>query len=180
MGKKLKVFVFVIILLILAPSVKAEKIAGTSAAIAYSNINADQYVSRLAIKRVLEQYNSRLVSEIDSFVSACATYDLDCYLLPSITGVESFFAKFMVPGTYNPFGWGAGYIYFDSWDDGINTVAKGLRNNYINKGADTVEKIGPIYATTYTWAPKVQFFMKKFKAEEKKIQLFLNTNRVQL
>lgn len=166
--------------------VKADYIAGSSAAIKKSDVEAkanlaqELFIKRMAIKSVLESYNSSLTPAVDSFIDSCKKYNLDCYLLPSITGVESFFGKFLIPNSNNPFGWGGGYIYFGDWNEAIDTVASGLRNNYINRGADTVEKIGPIYATTTTWAPKVQNFIDKFEKEEQKIRLFFNTNKVEL
>lgn len=176
----------VLILSITATTARADYIAGSSAAIKKDNILSKEpasnptFTKRMAIKAVLQNYNSPLVDSIDSFIDKCQKYDLDCYLLPSIAGVESFFGKFLIPQTYNPFGWDAGRMYFKNWDEAMETVASSLRKNYINKGADTVEKIGPIYATTFTWAPKVRHFMQKFEEEEKKYHLFLNNNKVEL
>ena len=145
------------------------------------NLNTQRFsMKKLVMSRVLKQYNSPLLSSIDSFLATCVLYDLDCYLLPSITGLESSFGKFTHPGSNNPFGWGGGYIMFDSWDQAIDTVGKGLRYNYINKGADSVEKIAPIYAESLTWAPRVQYFMNVFEKEEDKIDSILDENRVNL
>jgi hypothetical protein len=53
------------------------------------------------------------------------------------------------------------------------TVAKGLRENYINRGATSVEAIGAIYCEGNTWSGKVNFFMAEFKAEEQNVSLYL-------
>ena len=165
----------------------ADYTAGSSAAIKKETFKAkssldkttDYYVKKAVIRRVLASYNSYLEDEVDSFVNACQKYNLDCYLLPSITGVESFFGKYLVYNSHNPFGWGGGYIYFESWSEGIDTVASGLRNNYVNRGADTVEKIGPIYAQSTTWSAKVRSFMNKFNQEEDKIRLYFEKNQLE-
>lgn len=181
------IFALFLILFAVKPA-SADYTAGSSAAIKKEVSKAksaldkttDYYIKKAVIRRVLASYNSYLEDEVDSFINACQKYDLDCYLLPSITGVESFFGKYLVYNSHNPFGWGGGYIMFKNWNEAIDTVAYGLRKNYINRGADTVEKIGPIYATTFTWAPKVNHFIAKFKKEEESFLLFFNNNQVEL
>ena len=182
MKKILFGFIGVILAFILSMQVgevRADNVAGTSATmsseLAHEEIVADSsYLvkKKLVIKRVLERYNSPLVDTVDGFMNACITYDLDCYLLPSIAGVESTFGKFIAPGTHNPFGWGGGYIYFNSWEDGYMAVGKGLRENYINQGATDVYSIGPIYAASPTWADKVMYFKNVFEQEERDMALY--------
>lgn len=171
-------------LLLLAPAVHAENIAGNSATIAYNTVNQNNteyyFIKRLAIKRILEKYHSPLLDSTDSFIQACMEHDLDCYLLPSISGLESTFGQFVASNSHNPFGWDGGYMRFDSWDKGINTVAQGLKQNYINKGATTLAQIGRIYSESPTWTPRVQFFMNQFTAEEQNLQLILGEKQVQL
>ncbi len=169
-----------------AAPLRAQAIAGSSAAVVSQEKNSSSYGSllKIAIKRkamneVLKRYDSPLLGQVDSFIDACSTYNLDCYLLPSISGVESTFGKFLIPGTFNPFGWGRGALAFKSYDDTIMTVGKAIREKYIDKGADSVDKIGRIYCEGDTWSGKVKFFMAKFEEEEKK-QLFFMQDTVQL
>lgn len=179
-------FLTLLISLLAASPVRAQLIAGSSAAV--TNINpisssriqpSDTAIKRKALYETLKRYDSPLINEVDSFIEACMTYNLDCYLLPSITGVESTFGKFLLPGTHNPFGWGRGLIQFDSYHDAIMAVGKGLRENYLNKGATTIDEIGAIYCEGNTWAGKVQYFDKKFRSEEEK-QLYFMHDPVQL
>lgn len=137
--------------------------------------NTKEYrLKKLAIKRVLERYNSPLISETDSFMDACYVNNLDCYLVPSIAGIESTFGIHIAPNTYNPFGWGGGYMQFATWDEAIKTVASGLRENYIGRGATTVAQIGRIYAPpSSTWAGNVTKLMSTFQKEEDKMSGFL-------
>lgn len=167
--------------------VKAETIAGSSAPLAYNSfINTNdieqlrQENIKIAIETVLKRYNSPMAEESDAFVKACIKYKIDCYLLPSIAGLESTFGKFIWPNSYNPFGWARGYMMFENWSEGIDTVAKGLRNGYMNKGALTVEDIGPIYSESPTWAVRVNYFIRQFEKEEEKMSLLSEQFLVQL
>lgn len=175
---------FLIILLILSNPVYADKIAGNSAVIAYNtnlaNRGSSIFLKKLAIRRVLEKYDAPLADESDSFINTCQRYDLDCYLLPSIAGLESTFGRFIYPYSYNPFGWARGYMMFKSWAEGIETVGRGLRKNYLDKGALSVSEIGPIYSESPTWSTRVQYFINEFHREETKLQLYLNQEPVEL
>jgi hypothetical protein len=125
---------------------------------------------KVAIYRVLARHNSPLVKEVDSFINACISYEVNCYLLPAIAGVESGFGRHLLPESHNPFGWGGGYLYFASWQEGFFTVAKGIRENYLDYGLTSVGLIGPVYAPpSTTWASKVLMFMEMFEKEEAKI-----------
>ncbi len=53
-------------------------------------------------------------------------------------------------------------ILFSSWNEGIETISKGLRENYIDKwGAKDVYQIGKLYAASPTWAERVDRCMQK-------------------
>lgn len=167
-------------------SVRAQKEAGSSASVsAKIQTNTDSYTD-LAIKRkviyeILSKNNSPLVGEVDAFIATCTKYAIDCYLLPSITGLESSFGKYTHPNSNNPFGWGGGYMMFDSWADCIDAVGKGIRNNYIDKwGATSIETMGPIYAESPTWAVRVRYFHNKFTELEAEKELYFSNLTVEL
>jgi hypothetical protein len=187
MKKLISTIAFLLIIFFITTPVKAEIIAGASAPLVYNsfiNINDIEQLRqkkiKLAIEAVLKKYNSPMSEESDSFVKACIKYQIDCYLLPSIAGLESTFGKFIWPNSYNPFGWARGYMMFDNWENGINTVAKGLRNGYLAKGALTIEDIGPIYSESPTWATRVNYFKNQFEKEAEKLSLLSNQFLVQL
>lgn len=186
--KNLKKILFLIVLLFKVASLgsvdAAERSAGNSATLVYAPSGANKVINteaiislakqKEAIRRMLERRNSPLINEVDAFMATCTRYALPCYLLPSITGLESSFGSAILPGSNNPFGWGGGYILFSSWSEGIDTVGQGLRERYV----PTVSKhevdpymIGPKYAASKTWAVRVDSFMREFEAEEAKIQL---------
>ena len=113
----------------------------------------------------LKQYDSPLVPHTDDFVKYADKYSLDWRLVVSISGVESTFGKAIPYNSYNGWGWGIygnNIIRFSSWTEGIQTVSKGLRENYINKwGAEDVYEIGRFYAASPTWGSRVTYFMEQ-------------------
>ncbi|MFW5703353.1 MAG: hypothetical protein ACOCXQ_00780 [Patescibacteria group bacterium] len=173
-------------ILVLVPQVQTEEVAGSSATIS-SDLERENVISdssyfvrkKIAIKRVLERYNSPLTHTAGSFIDTCIAYDLDCYLLPSISGVESGFGKHIAPGTYNPFGWGGGYTGFSSWEDGYDSVGRGLRENYLNLGATNIYAIGEIYAANPEWGNKVMYFMQEFQDEEERLSLQMDGDQLE-
>lgn len=136
------------------------------------NENLLQYHTvKTVIEKVLKKYNSPMSDFADVYAKECIMKNIDCYLVPAISGIESKFGIYIIPGSYNPFGWGGGSIRFDSWEDAIKTVIKGIKNNYILKGAKTIEQIAPIYAPSSTsWSFKVRYFKSIFEKEELKLK----------
>jgi len=187
MKKTIVLLFFLTIFLFFANRVKAEIIAGSSAPLTHQSFISQEDIQTekekqlaIVIESVLTRYGSPMAGESESFVQACIKYQIDCYLLPSIAGLESTFGKFIWPNSYNAFGWARGFMMFENWADGIDTVAKGLRNGYLDKGALTVEDIGPIYSESPTWAVRVNYFIDQFQKEEEKISLLSNQFPVQL
>lgn len=181
MGKIKLIVVFLFILLFVPNQVQASKEAGASASISPSVVeksaldnHTETNIKRKVIREILTRNNSPLVEETDAFIEVCTKYEIDCYLLPSITGLESSFGKFIHPGSYNPFGWGGGYLTFNSWKECFEAVARGLRENYMARGADTIEKIGPIYAASPTWAVRVNQFYTQFTSLEDEKRLYFS------
>lgn len=143
-------------------------------------VQANQEVENLGIEQVqykqldkqakilaqyLAKHNSPLQYHAQDFIDAAKVYDLDWKLVASIAGVESTFGKF-IPGGYNGWGWGvygSQAIYFSSWKDGIYTVSKGLRENYLDKGYTDPYSMNKIYAASPFWGIKVSFFMKELE-----------------
>ena len=187
MKNKIILALFTFLFFLSAFSVKAENVSDGSALLINKSLigkesaeSLRQIKIKVAIENVLRKYDSPMAAHSDSFVKACIKYEIDCYLLPSIAGLESTFGKFIWPNSYNPFGWARGYMMFGSWSDGIETVAKGLKEGYVKKGALTVDEIGPIYSESDTWAIRVNNFITQFKKEEEKLSLLSDQFLVQL
>lgn len=96
----------------------------------------------------LSSRGSPLAGYGQTFVRAGRRYRLDPRLLVAIAGAEtSFGTTGNAAKINNPFGWGP-HIPFASWDEGINTVARGLRKGYLSQGLNTIQQIGG------KWAPQ--------------------------
>lgn len=113
------------------------------------------------LSQYLAQFNSPLQYHAQDFIDAANSFGLDWRMMPAIAGVESTFGK-QIPGGFNAWGWGVygnQAIYFDSWREGIFTIAKGLKENYINKGLTEPYSINRAYAASPHWGWKVAYFM---------------------
>jgi hypothetical protein len=166
MGKyitlKKAIFCGVFTLLLLVPSKFVYAIEAEGSACLLVKEKEDIRVNKL--KKFLGYYQSPLKYYANFLVKTADKYGLDWRLIPAITGVESTFGKAIPEGSFNAYGWANGAYYFDSWSQSIEVVAKALRQNYVDRGADTVEKIAPIYAPpSKTWAYKVNFYMEKIE-----------------
>jgi hypothetical protein len=120
------------------------------------------------IKQYLEHYNSPLVPHSDFIVKTADKYSLDFRLIPAIAQQESNLCKIIPPESYNCWGWGIhskGSLGFESFEEGIETVSKGLREEYLNKGYNSVEEIMSKYTpqSNGSWARGVNQFMAEMQ-----------------
>lgn len=100
---------------------------------------------RIAVlKAFFRRHESPLYEHADFIVKVSDEYQLDFRLIPAIAMQESTVCKFIPNNSHNCWGWG---IYgnkimrFGSYPEAIETVAKGLKTNYIDKGLSTPEAI---------------------------------------
>lgn len=100
-----------------------------------------------AIDQYLAAHGSPMLGQGGAFIAAGATYHLDPRLLVAISGAESSFGQ-ITCGPFNAWGWSCpnSPAAFSTWADAINTVARGLRENYLNDGLTTVAAIQTRYA----------------------------------
>jgi hypothetical protein len=143
-------------------------------------INAKPLDPRAQIlKDYLDKHNSPLAAYAQDFIDAADMYDVDWRLVPAIAGTESTFGK-RIPGghdplytTYNAWGWGVygtQALGFESWKDGIYTLNKGLREDYIARGLLTPQQMNKRYASSQAWGGHVAHFMndiEKFSLNHK-------------
>ena len=116
------------------------------------------------IKQYLEYYNSPLVPYANLIVQTADKYKIDFRLITAIAQQESNLCKIIPPGSYNCWGWGitsVGTLGFDSFEQGIEEVSRGLKQNYIDEGYTTVEQIMSKYtpSSNGSWAHGVNEFM---------------------
>lgn len=119
------------------------------------------------IANYLESYSSPMTpyGELAQLiVQVSDEYGFDFRLLVAIAQQESNLGKKAPADSHNAWGWGVhsqGTLKFSSWEEAIETVALGLKEDYIDKGYDTPEKIMEKYTplSNGSWAFGVlQFF----------------------
>lgn len=122
--------------------------------------------SRVAnLKSFFRKYNSVLYNSADLIVQVSDRYQFDYRLLPAIAMQESNLCRVIPDDSHNCWGWG---IYgdtvtkFDSYDEAIQTVAKGIKRDYIDKGLVTASSIMQKYtpSSNGSWAHGVNTFLR--------------------
>ena len=122
--------------------------------------------SRVAnLKAFFRKYNSPLYNEAEIIVAVSDEYQFDYRLLPAIAMQESNLCRVIPHDSHNCWGWG---IYgttvtrFDSYEDAIRTVAKGIKKNYIDHGLVTASMIMRKYtpSSNGSWAYGVNTFLR--------------------
>ena len=116
------------------------------------------------LKLFFRKYNSPLYDHAEFIVKTADKYQFDYRLLPAIAMIESGLCRQIPSNSHNCWGWG---IYgntvtrFDSYEDAIETVSRGLRKNYLDRGMTTASQIMASYAPSSTsWANNVNTFLK--------------------
>lgn len=117
------------------------------------------------LKAFFRKYNSPLYSYAEKIVEVSDKYQFDYRLLPAIAMQESNLCRVIPENSYNCWGWG---IYgttvtrFDSYDEAIETIAKGIKKHYIDQGLVTASAIMKKYTppSQGSWAHGVNTFLK--------------------
>ncbi|MEK9179318.1 MAG: hypothetical protein AAB893_02515, partial [Patescibacteria group bacterium] len=139
-----------------------KNILGASSSVVYAD-------SRVAyLHKFLSRYNSPLEPYAEQMVKIADENGIHYGLLPAIAMVESNLCKKIPDNSFNCWGWG---IYgktvtrFSSFIEAMDTVARGLKKNYIDKGYVTPEQIMVKYNPTNhnNWLGGVNFFFGKFE-----------------
>ncbi len=120
---------------------------------------------RVAIlKAFFRRHDSPLYDHAEFIVKVSDEYGLDYRLLPAISMQESGACRVIPHNSHNCWGWG---IYgntvtrFSSYPESIETVARGLKLYYIDKGLVTPEEIMRKYnpSSNGSWAFGVNTFI---------------------
>lgn len=117
------------------------------------------------LRAYLESKNSPLTENAETFVAIADEYGLDYRFLPAIAGIESNFGRVQLENSYNPFGWGGGLVYFESFDEAICIVGFELYERCVKQGAETPAEIGPSYCPPnfIRWISAVEGFMSEIQ-----------------
>jgi hypothetical protein len=125
--------------------------------------------ARVAIvKNYLARYDSPIENLAEYIVKTADENGVDFRLIPAIAQQESNLCKKIPDETYNCWGWGIharGTLGFTSYEEGITTVTKGLKKEYLDKGYTTPEKIMTKYTPSSpgSWARGVSMFMEEMQ-----------------
>lgn len=123
----------------------------------------------------LHSKGSPLAGQGQTLVKYGNRYGVDPRLLVALAGAETSFGTDpnagQDPAHFNVWGWGP-HIKFRSWDDAIGTITRGLKKNYIDKGLNTIAKIGNTWAppsenNTGQWAQNVAGFFHELGGADK-------------
>ncbi len=128
----------------------------------------DHDMRPLAMRVVLEKYNSPMVGFESELIQIAEKYGLDWTLMAAIAGTESSFGKRMPANCINPYGWGIygdNKLCFKSFPEAAEAVAKGLSTRY---NTSSLESIGRTYnkVSTEGWISHTKFFMNKIKTAQ--------------
>jgi hypothetical protein len=117
------------------------------------------------IDRYLESKNSPLAGHGEAFLDSGRRWNVDPRLVVAIAGAETTFGTRMC-ADYNAWNW----FYmdtsrcspnaFDSWEDGIEQVTRGLKQSHLDRGRTTISAIAETYTATdrETWIGNVTRF----------------------
>lgn len=145
-----------------------------------SFINAQVYsdpksidIRVLTLHYYLKNYDSPLADHAELLIKLSDKYNLDWKLIPSIAAVESNFGH-KIPGgrdpdytSHNAWGWG---VYgtkvtrFSSWEEGIDTVVRGVKLKFVDIGLNTPKKMNVKYSSNPDWYWQVEFFIAELNA----------------
>lgn len=120
------------------------------------------------VKKYLVNYSSPLAPYANLIVETADKYAIDFRLITAIAQQESNLCKIIPPDSYNCWGWGIhknGTLGFSSFQEGIEEVSMGLRQEYLDKGYITVEDIMSKYtpSSNGSWAHGVNEFMTEME-----------------
>jgi len=120
------------------------------------------------IKQYLSRYNSPLEPYANLLVTTADKYKIDFRLLTAIAQQESNLCKIIPPDSHNCWGWGIhskGTLGFSSYEEAIDTVSKGLKEEYIDKGYTTPDQIMSKYTplSNGSWASGVNTFLTEME-----------------
>lgn len=109
--------------------------------------NGLEFPTAAQLDAYLAGKGSPMAGQGSAFLASGGRWQVDPRLLVAIAGAESNFGV-ITCAPFNAWGYGCpnGPFRFTSWADGIDTVAKGLRENYLAEGRTTVALINMKYA----------------------------------
>lgn len=152
----------------LKQEIEIASLKASTPAIVYNGMTMQQLANKLDLS-----LNSTLSGYGMSFAKYSIEYNVDPYLALAITLHETgctWTCSSLVRNCNNVGGMkgsgscnGGSYATFESLDAGIEAMIRNLSKNYIQKGLVTSEQINTKYATSKTWASKINYYIEKIK-----------------
>src|SRR3989344_7069236 len=133
--------------------------------VSYEILEAD--AREVIIRNFLERNNSPLAPYSNLLIETSDKYGLDWRLLVAIAMKESGVCKAIPEDSHNCWGWGIhsqGTLMFSSYEEGIETVARGIKDKYVDEGLITVEQIMSKWiphSPEGVWAVDVSTYIEK-------------------
>ena len=122
------------------------------------------------IEDFFKGYKSTLADYSNTFIAVADKYNIDYRLLPAISMQESNGGRKVISNSNNPFGYGiygGRVLRFDTWEDAIERVGRGLKEDYFDKGLNTPDKIMAKYTPPAladgSWSKGVKSFMLELR-----------------
>ncbi|OGM19410.1 hypothetical protein A2955_03300 [Candidatus Woesebacteria bacterium RIFCSPLOWO2_01_FULL_37_19] len=121
------------------------------------------------LREFLSDFDSPLYPFSDFIVKTSDKYGIDYRLLTAIAMKESGLCKIIPEDSHNCWGWGIhskGTLKFSSFEEGIETVSLGLKENYLNLGLNSPSEIMSKYiphSPGGIWAEDVSAYMDKLR-----------------
>ncbi len=117
------------------------------------------------LKSFFRKYNSPLYDSAEHIVAVSDKYGFDYRLLPAIAMQESNVCLKIPPNSHNCWGWGIygdNVLKFASFDEAIDEVSRGIKEEYIDKGMVTASQIMKVYnpSSNGSWAYGVNLFLR--------------------
>jgi hypothetical protein len=118
------------------------------------------------IRQYLYRYDSPLEPFATRIVELSDEYNLDFRLTTAIAQQESNLCKKIPAESYNCWGWGIhskGTLSFDSYNEALEAVTKGIREDYVDENLFTIEDIMSKWiphSPEGAWAKGVSKFME--------------------
>lgn len=138
------------------------------------NISPQTDIRISVLKKFLQSYESPLADLSVFLVDTADRWSLDYTLIPAISMQESGGCKVIPDDSYNCWGfgiYGSKMTKFSSYEEAINTIAKKIKETYIENGLVNPTLLENIWApqSTGQWSYAVNYFIGKMKDLEKNI-----------
>lgn len=121
------------------------------------------------LRQYMQPFDSELIPYVDFLVATADKYNLDYRLLTAIARKESGLCNVIPEDSHNCWGYGihsAGTLRFDSYEEAIEEVSRGLKEDYAGRGLITVEEIMSRWiphSPDGIWAEEVEYYIEEME-----------------